>query len=511
MDHRRSSAYPLVLGLVLGVLLTGLVLPLAIEPRGAATVAGPSATIPDQDLAGADGAAAGNGPAAVPTAGPPASDPGAELAPSDGRGTTQSPGSPVAGAGEAGLATGGAARRVASDRGITETSIKVGVILLDLTTLTAVGVAPRSYTIENQRKAYQAQFDEMNERGGIHGRRIEVVYRQADPFARDSALAACTGLTEDEKVFAVLAFAGFTTQGMLCVARQGKTPMIAFSGYAPDETYQQAGGLLVADGMSGNRLMFNWVHELDRLGLLRGKKIGIVGGEGVEGGDRQNLEQGLLPALAEHGYDVTYRARLSEDLHTAAGQIPIQVSEMRRAGVDTVLFMVTFVLANQWAQAADSQAWRPQYHVSDHQGLANCEKPCTDNMPRSFDGAVGITIYHFLRGAREGMPEPDADRVCREVYNRQTGERLEWGAWHPVSNACMQTIMFERGTAAAGANPTRQGWAAAVRNLGDFPLPTIYPGGFSNRTDYAGTMVTIRWSYGCHCFRTADAPRRARY
>jgi hypothetical protein len=509
----------MVVGMVLGVLVAGVAVPLVFDEQEGSGATDVAATqfdsvqqrdAPSEPLGAGDAASAAAAAAERP----------------EGRGTAAGAGSgvaaSVAGTGGSRNATAGPTTtapaspgpslapmtRTASDRGITPGTIKLGIALLDLSTANRLGLAPDHYEVETQRKSYQAQVDAINARGGIHGRKVEAVYAVADPFSADTALAACNKLAGDQKAFVVIAFAGYTADGMLCIGRQYKTPVVVW-GNPPDEHFRLTEGRIATEGMAANRVMFNWVNELDRLGLLKGKKIGIVGSENSTNGDKQAVEQGLLPALKRFGYTVTYRVRLSADLPTAASQIPVEVSQMRAAGVDNVMFVTNFLNSTQWVQASEGQGWEPQYHVSDLQGLT-CDV-CVEDMPRSFQGAIGFTTFHFVRGAREGMPEPGIDRVCRETYNRATGENWKYGDRHPFYNACVQTEIFVRSMIAAGPNPTRASWVANTRKIGNFPLANMFGGGYNGKTDYADVLVTLKWDSACKCFHTQDKPRRGRF
>jgi len=143
-------------------------------------------------------------------------------------------------------------------------------------------------------------------------------------------------------------------------------------------------------------------------------------------------------------------------------------------------------------------------------------------MPEGFHGAYGISERHFIRGAREGMPEPDVDRDCRGTYNRAYRESWRYGDRHPLYGGCQQMEIVRRALSAAGVNPARGSWAANVRSIGEFPVPTLFLGGYTGKSDYAGTVVTIRYDLGCAdspvisdqeagCYPTLDRPRRARY
>ena len=90
---------------------------------------------------------------------------------------------------------------IASSRGVTEDTIRVGVAVPDFMALRQLGI-PTYYG--DYEVAYQAFFDRINEAGGIGGRMIEPYYATFDWSNPETQDAACTELTEDHEVFIVL-------------------------------------------------------------------------------------------------------------------------------------------------------------------------------------------------------------------------------------------------------------------------------------------------------------------
>src|SRR5438309_9301636 len=80
--------------------------------------------------------------------------------------------------------------------GVTATRIKLGVALIDYKCIE--GAVDSIYV--HQEQAYNAFIDNINEKGGINGRKIVPVYRTICPVPVDLTLAACTSFTEDDHV-----------------------------------------------------------------------------------------------------------------------------------------------------------------------------------------------------------------------------------------------------------------------------------------------------------------------
>lgn len=503
------SAYPAVLGIATGVLLTGLVLPFAVGEEATTAGAGRSTAIGASSASSGADAGSSLDPAA-PTGGELGTDTATAA-----EGTAAAGGSaPAAASGTAGATTGaapagGAAGSLsATDRGVTASAIKLGIVTADLRTANAVGLAPENYGTEDQRLAYQTYIDDLNARGGINGRQVQAVYRTVDPFDDDSPRAACLSLIRDEQVFAVISLNSLATAGSLCVTREGGTPLISGTSM-PAATFRDAGGRLITNMASIERMMANWVGELTRLGALKGRTIGVLASEDDAAADKQAADA-VVNELGRAGHQVAYRSRLSADLQTGTGQLPIEVQKMRQAGVDFILLPVNFLYATQFAQAASGQGYRPRYAVSDHQGLYSDE--LARNMPADFEGSISITSYRINEKVA-GIPEPEVERDCRERYNRRAGgSDYGYGDSTPLQRACGQLGVFEAAAKAAGPQLTRDRFIGGLAGIGRVPLPQVLGGSFGpGKTDYADDLRPMTWAAGCRCWKVAGPPARGRF
>ncbi|NIR39677.1 MAG: hypothetical protein GWN79_17950, partial [Actinobacteria bacterium] len=106
----------------------------------------------------------------------------------------------------------------ASFRGVTETSIKVGVAVPDFDALQAAGISNYQGDAEI---AFQAFFDEINDEGGVHGRLIDPVYVSFDFTDATTQDEACSRFAEDHEVFIVLY--GLLGQSNLCLTNLHET------------------------------------------------------------------------------------------------------------------------------------------------------------------------------------------------------------------------------------------------------------------------------------------------
>ena len=481
----RSRAFSGVIGVAMGALLTGLVLPWVIdeEPTSAvATNAPVGTTAAGEPLDMADGPADPNQPQAATDA--------TDAAP-QGSGTAGTSATVPATAAAAGGPT----------PGVTDDAIEVGIVLLDLGGIGAFMPGADGLSPREQENGFQASIDAINEKGGINGRRIDPYYRTMDPVQADQMREVCIEMARDRKVFAVLNMAGFVGTASLCLTEEHGVPYVFFDG-EPDEWYARSKGLMFSIPGSKSRVARNWVHELHRTGALQGKKIGVVSVDFET--DELAVERSLLPTLAELGYEVTHRSHLARDLQTAASQTPVEVQQMRVKGVEIVLLTAGFTYAIPFVQEADAQMWRPVWTASDFAG--NASNLATSGMPPSYENALGFTGYRTGEG-RAGMPEPPADVECRRRYEELTGQQLDRnsGLYSTAMSTCNLVNVFAAGAERGGRALTRQGFSAGMQTIGTTTLANAGFGSYRpGKFDAIDQVRTVRWRANCRCWVPAD-------
>ncbi|MEM7140764.1 MAG: ABC transporter substrate-binding protein [Actinomycetota bacterium] len=104
----------------------------------------------------------------------------------------------------------------ASEVGVTESAIRIGVVMPDTSFLER---DPGDIEAKSQ-----VIVDEINAAGGINGRTIELYFRPVHPLEDDTYDLACVELVEDVRVFAVLGL--FPRSTADCYARINDTPVV---------------------------------------------------------------------------------------------------------------------------------------------------------------------------------------------------------------------------------------------------------------------------------------------
>lgn len=491
------------MGVVAGCLVVGLGLPFVIgrDDGSGTTVASASDGTTDGVSVGTQATTLGtsdDGGASASTGAPGAS---GRSATSGTSGAASSTGGSRAAAGDHGAAS--------SERGVLADRIKLGFTIIDIASVGRVG-GNAAIDPEQQEAAIQAYVDEVNDAGGIHGRRIEPFFRVYDILSNDDARAACLELADDKGVFAVVA--GFAyPDALMCLTREKQVPVFHTLASNPEWTYEQSGGRLFTLYPRSHRMMEIFAGELDALGALRGKQLGILSDDASDPGAAvaKDLEQ----ILVRRGHVVARRAQLPASLQGSASQAPIEVNAMQRAGVELVLVLTsTTVRGMHFAQAAESQRATWKYAVDDW--ASNYSDSAAENMPRSFDGAILITSTRQTEARDPNRTESPQATSCRKVYERRSGRQLaKWGSneYALTMNVCDFVGWFTSAADAAGPGLTRPGIMAAFQRLGPVVSASLGDGTFGpGKFDMSDLVRTARWSFTCRCWQPADTFHPAR-
>lgn len=384
----------------------------------------------------------------------------------------------------------------ASDRGVTPTSIKLGIMILNVANAAAFGVNIPGASPAEQRVAWKAWLDELNESGGILGRKVEPFYKEYDVLSEQSMQAACLAATQDQKVFTVIDAGGLSYTSGLCVTRDNQTPFYTLGNNGtPKGGFQEARGLWFQAFEGGVRAIANMVGELEASGRLADRKIGLLTTD--RPGAAATIEEGAVKVLAGYGRSVTHRVDLSSDIQTASSQVPLAVQQMQEKGVDTILFLTSGLNATQFVNNADGRQYKPKYYVSDYEG--GYSDTWVDRMPASFEGSSLFTSNRTGE-FRQNRPEPAPDKRCREIYERRSGTKLDRSTinYNFSVRGCMLLDMVVASATKVGPDLTRPKLVAATQQLGPVPLPTFGGGSFGpGKYDAADLFREAKYQASC--------------
>ena len=226
--------------------------------------------------------------------------------------------------------------------GVTPTSIKVGITYPDVAAISSIiSVNPGNYQV-----AYDALIKQINSHGGINGRTITPVYAPVDPLGTAGAATACTKLTEDDQVFAVLGF--FQAADIGCYVTGHDTPIIG--GTLSSAQAKQAKAPWFNNIISDSDLIPKEMATFKQEGAFAGKKVAVVGTTTDQA--EMNL---VLPALRKIKADVVQTAiNSAPETDTAAQtqQYNVIAQKFKAAGANVVVAVGN--AGNGWPAALQS-------------------------------------------------------------------------------------------------------------------------------------------------------------
>ena len=356
----------------------------------------------------------------------------------------------------------------ASFRGVTEDTIEIGVVVSDLEALRELGLV--DINRGDEELVWRTFVDEVNARGGINGRMLNLTWAPYVPTQETSASEACILLTEDVGVFAALGgIRGPAASVNSCFLADHETIMVG--GTQTPELQATAVAPWISDQMSADRKYSGGIALMDQEGLLDGT-VGLV---------YDSTEQGLVddvirPALTDVG--VTPIEGVQDippgDLAAAEALFPVILERFETEGVDTIILVQAAM--NLGAGLLLDNGFDGQILGLDPTNQVSALGGYDERLPSEFDGIIGITGASV--DERWEMPETQAcvdlfeaanpDIEVLESTQVPEGE-ADWAV--PVVEGCRHIALFEAIAGNAGVDLTNESFAAALESLGTFALP----------------------------------------
>lgn len=518
----RSQTYSFLLGVVCTMLIVALLAPFTLGDRpdddaSLSADGGPIGTSPSGSSGfGADrfGSVGQTSSDASPVAGPETFGEATPTVPGEPSGRTPTgqgsrppadngsadrTATPAGGSGGGGGSPApGAEPRRASDQGITPDTIRIGALVTDLGGTSALGFEPSGYSPAEQRGYFDAHVTDINKRGGIGGRKLEVVYETVDILDPESMRAACRALADDRKVFAVVHVLGVYGDPILCFTQQKKLPYVAWDG-AVFDYYARSEGYLVTTQPSTRRTSLDMARRLHQLGELKGKKVGILRYAEYLDADMN----ALIEYTRTLGVEVVDAVISVSNVGAVPSQLSVAVNRFQSEGVNQVFLMTNTLYAQQFVSQAERQQYLPAYAVSDFD-YASAGNGFLSDMPDSFFRRGLLVTATRLGDA--SLEEPGA-RACIAAASAHAGRPItpDDERYFDYLPTCGLLRVVEQGLNLAGTNPTRASLVAAIPRIGRFENVGFGASSFGpSKLGAPDTVRVVRASLDCRCWRLAD-------
>jgi ABC-type branched-subunit amino acid transport system substrate-binding protein len=370
--------------------------------------------------------------------------------------------------------------------GVTATEIKIGIPLSDFKAIAQFV----DMTRVDQEANYNAFIKDINDRGGINGRKIVPVFYTFNPIPDAQRLASvCTRFTEDEKVFAVLGNV-FDPSGnsQTCVAKRHNTPLFAYM-LTQEIIEKSPGGLIVYPGTAPERIVKVMTGLLKDAGTLNGKKVGILG----ETSSSNTVKNAVQPALKELGVEAGSAAILQisgPDTATAQSQLDGFVERWKTEGVGALWVTGTQVADNQFVEKVKA-ALPDVLLVTDVATVIDFgrDEQKSGVSPNPYDGiltATGPNADEYdngpnwkhcadIWGKATGKVAPKTNDVLPDIDGKRDDLH------NAINDACQMLGLFEQIATKVGPNLNAENWKRTVNSYG--PITDYGGGEFASLTE----------------------------
>lgn len=359
------------------------------------------------------------------------------------------------------------APNTASFRGVTEDTIRIGIAAFDWDRLAALGV---SFGVSNNSDLMTAGIDEINERGGIHGRLLEPYVVEFLPVGSTEADEACVELTQDHEVFLVV---GATlNEQILCFTEINDTAAIVVNGLNAERLGRSVAPYATVLASQEVRAA-EWVAQMDAAGLLDGT-LGVMGFVDVS----ESAYRAVLAALRNAGFDpveglITGNAA---DLAATAREQALVYERMKDAGVDTTISTtgVPLEIANARDAGYETEQWL-LYTTMTGRGLTEA------GVPLAYLGAAYSTNNSPTGTSAQPLlaDDPEAS-ACLDDLRARTDHPLPYDLEAEVNNintallVCATSRIVEAALTNAGPDLTNESLLAGIEAIGEIDLPGYF-------------------------------------
>lgn len=369
--------------------------------------------------------------------------------------------------------------------GITNSSIKIGIPYVDLA---SVAQFTHGLNQGNYQSVYQALISAINKGGGINGRKIQASYVAVNPIGTASSSAACTQLTEDDQVFAVLGF--FQNNDALCYTQLHSTPIIG--GTMTTQLLASSKAAWFSTVPIDNAIEPAAITAFARAGAFKGKRVAVMSLSTAPTG----LASSVIRALARNGVRPVATATITADnsdpeasLQQISGVVALK---FRTAGANVVVPVGE--AAQTWGTATASGNYHPQIVAPSYNSVTTYTSGTGVN-PAVIAKAVSAYVFPLSNGTKAvGWADPAMQRCVRIV--RAAGQKIlpptvtarnGNDSYVSVVQACQNLALFTAIVRRAGKNLNDTTFQAAGNTLGLVHIPAQGSGIYSKRAP-AGTF-----------------------
>jgi hypothetical protein len=355
----------------------------------------------------------------------------------------------------------------ATTQGVTASTIRIGIPYVDFAAVRAIGV---NLNPGNYPDAYQALIANMNAHGGILGRHIVGYLLAVDPVGPAPAATSCTALTQDDRVFLAidpLMPDCYLADNVPTINGSGLEQKASSPGWAPNFT-------ITPPSSAYDPLQLS---AYSKLGVFKGKKVGVFGGDPTDGPEMAIVEAALKKLHVDVIQTAIDPAPTGDDA-AAYAQAAVIGARFKSAGVNEVVAVGDGSATWPGALEANQSSYNPSWVATNSADLNGYL--AGPNNPTYVTNMVTSTP---LIQAAQAWPNPAIQRcvgIIRRAFPSDviaappkvaTSQSLKVTTYGAPITACVNLALFAAIAKLAGRNLTESSFARAGESLRNLVLP----------------------------------------
>jgi len=352
--------------------------------------------------------------------------------------------------------------------GVTDDSVLVGCS----NSFSGPLVYPGTQLVNNGLEAY---FGYVNDRGGVHGRKILTQYYD-DGYKPQNAVANTKRLVERDEVFAIVSSQG--TGPVMATVKyltQNKVPLI-FPFQGVPISGQKTIFTSFTPYPNQSELVVTWLVKVKGF-----KRIGILYQDDKYG---YTFRDPAKKTLAKFGLKLV----AAESYKRGAKDLSAQVAKLRKANLDACLLVATPPPGAAFLKEAHKQGWKDTKIIS--------SGPLTDEKYINLSGGVGEGIWGLSLWPDPVNSNDPAVVEYREIVEKYGKDRDKTPNRYSLYGYYYAKL-FVAGLQRAGRDLTRESYIAALEGIKDWENGITPPVSFSASDHLAqnsGFMVEVQKS-----------------
>ena len=374
-----------------------------------------------------------------------------------------------------------------SSSGGGSSTIKVGIPVADTASLAQAGVAAKdALSVADIETMYKSALNVVSGKSAAGGHKLVPDFSSFSLVDPGAPQTACLHFVRDSKDDVVLSNQ-FVNGGDQCVVQRGG--FLLQNVAAPQTAYNSKVGHVVTTDLTPDAAAKNFAAYLTGDAKLTGQKLGVL--TDALGGDAAPVTGILIPALKKAGLNVVHVTTLTADLTQVAQQVPVEVTQMKEAGVTTIIDATPSANLMDFLGGASKAGYDVPYIASDLNNAV--DETFSPAYPPNLQ-ATAITARRFAE------PDSALAATCYANYQKAGGKTLVAGSvnYQELLEICDSVTLLAAGVSHLGSTGfSSSAFVTALGKVGTLHFAYYGPSGLSGTSQSTVQGVrTVTWSKG---------------